>query len=162
MESELDYRLRLAVEAKVLADVNATSGIQSQAYATSVLTTLRKGLTKLEVRLRGQLDRAAPHRLGRRGAGAVHERGGAPEPAVRPGQPSAVRCADRGHRQQAAGVGHVLATDAVVVDTDTLGVGRAVVGDVQHRRLREEPDPGPVRGPVRHLGAARWASSAAT
>ena len=54
---------------------------------------------------------------------------------------------------EAAGVGHVLATDAVVVDTDTQGVGRAVVGDVQHRRLREEPDPRPVRGPVRHQRA---------
>ena len=31
-----------------MTDVNATSGIQVQAYATSVLTTLRKGLTKLE------------------------------------------------------------------------------------------------------------------
>jgi enoyl-CoA hydratase/carnithine racemase len=31
-----------------VTDVNATSGIQVQAYATSVLTTLRKGLTKLE------------------------------------------------------------------------------------------------------------------
>ena len=42
-------RLIQAVEAKVLADVNGTSGIQSQAYATSVLATLRKGITKLEV-----------------------------------------------------------------------------------------------------------------
>jgi hypothetical protein len=47
VESELDYRLRLAVEAKVLT-ANATSGIQLQPYATSVLATLRKGLTKLE------------------------------------------------------------------------------------------------------------------
>ena len=37
------------MEAKVLADVNGTSGIQTQAYATSVLATLRKGVTKLEV-----------------------------------------------------------------------------------------------------------------
>jgi Protein of unknown function (DUF3304) len=36
------------VEAKVLTDVNATSGIRIQAYATSVLTTLRNGVTKLE------------------------------------------------------------------------------------------------------------------
>ena len=38
----------MAVEAKVLADINGTSGIQTQPYATSVLATLRKGLTKLE------------------------------------------------------------------------------------------------------------------
>ena len=45
----LRYGLQVAVEAKVLADVNGTSGIQSQTYATSVLMTLRKGITKLEV-----------------------------------------------------------------------------------------------------------------
>ena len=49
VEDELQYGLQLAVEAKVLTDVNATSGIQTQAYATSVLATLRKGLTKLEI-----------------------------------------------------------------------------------------------------------------
>jgi hypothetical protein len=32
-----------------LTDVNGTSGIQTQAYATSVLATPRKGLTKLEI-----------------------------------------------------------------------------------------------------------------
>ncbi len=48
VSSELEFGLRLAVEAKVLADVNATSGIQTQAYATSVLTVLRKSITKLE------------------------------------------------------------------------------------------------------------------
>ena len=34
---------------------------------------------------------------------------------------------------EAAGVGHVLATDAVVVDTDSQGCRGAVVGDVQQR-----------------------------
>jgi hypothetical protein len=48
VDNELQYGLQVAVEAKVLADVNGTSGIQTQSYATSVLTTLRKGLTKLE------------------------------------------------------------------------------------------------------------------
>src|SRR6478736_4283943 len=48
LAGELEYGLRTAVEAKVLADVNGTSGIQTQAYATSVLATLRKGITKLE------------------------------------------------------------------------------------------------------------------
>ena len=53
---------------------------------------------------------------------------------------------------EAAGVGHVLATDAVVVDTDT-GHRGAVVGVLQRRRLQQEPDPCPLRGPVRDLGA---------
>ena len=48
LSSELQYGLELAVEAKVFADINGTSGIQSQSYATSVLATLRKGITKLE------------------------------------------------------------------------------------------------------------------
>ena len=48
VSSELEYGLRLAVESKVLTDVNATSGIQLQAYATTVLTVLRKSITKLE------------------------------------------------------------------------------------------------------------------
>jgi len=40
-------------------------------------------------------------RLVRRGAGAVvHQCGGTPEPALRPGQPSALRCAYRGHRER--------------------------------------------------------------
>ena len=72
----------------------------------------------------GQVAPDARIRLGRRGPGTVvHECDRAPEPALRSGQPSAVRCADRGHRQPGAGVGHVLAREAVVVDTDTIGVG---------------------------------------
>jgi hypothetical protein len=72
----LTFGLQVAVAAKVLADVNATSGIQTQAYATSVLPTLRKGLTKRETA--GYAAGAIvlqPHRLGGRRAGAViHER----------------------------------------------------------------------------------------
>ena len=110
------------------ADVNATSGIQTQAYATSVLATLRKGLTKL-----GIFGYAAssivlnPGGLRGRRAGAVdHQRGRDPRSAVRPGGsrqlfglPIVVTVA------QAAGKGHVLAADAVAVDTDTEGVGVA-------------------------------------
>ena len=47
MDCELWFGLGPAVEAKVLVDINATSGIQTQSYTTSVLTTLRKGLTTL-------------------------------------------------------------------------------------------------------------------
>jgi hypothetical protein len=42
------YGLALAVEAMVVADIAGTSGVQTQAYSTSVLQTLRKSLTKLE------------------------------------------------------------------------------------------------------------------
>ena len=42
LSSELEFGLAQAVETKALADINGTSGIQTQAYATSVLTTLRK------------------------------------------------------------------------------------------------------------------------
>jgi hypothetical protein len=48
LANELDYGLRMAVEAKVPADINATSGTQAQAYSTSPLATLRKSLTLLE------------------------------------------------------------------------------------------------------------------
>lgn len=48
VSEELGYGLRLAVEAKVLADINATSGLQTQAFDTSALVTIRKSLTKLE------------------------------------------------------------------------------------------------------------------
>ena len=46
--NELNYGLRLAIEAKLLADINATSGIQTQVYGTSIPVTVRKALTKLE------------------------------------------------------------------------------------------------------------------
>jgi hypothetical protein len=45
---ELQYGLQVAVEAMAIADIAGTSGIQTQAYATSPLVTLRKSLTKLE------------------------------------------------------------------------------------------------------------------
>lgn len=46
--AELMYGLEVAVEAMALADIAGTSGIQTNAYATSPLVTLRKSLTKLE------------------------------------------------------------------------------------------------------------------
>lgn len=48
LNNELTYGLALAVEAKAIADISSTSGIQTQAYSTSVLQTLRKSLTRLE------------------------------------------------------------------------------------------------------------------
>ncbi len=46
---ELMYGLEKAVAAMALADIAGTSGIQTQAYSSSVLQTSRKSLTKLEV-----------------------------------------------------------------------------------------------------------------
>jgi HK97 family phage major capsid protein len=48
MRSELELGLQVAVEGLIIADIAGTSGIQSQAYSTSVLQTVRKSLTKLE------------------------------------------------------------------------------------------------------------------
>ena len=80
----MQYGLGLAVEAKVLADINGTSGIQTQSYATSPLTTLRKGLTKLEVA--GYSPAALVlHPTDWEGvelALTTHQRRRAPEPAV--------------------------------------------------------------------------------
>jgi len=58
LDNEMTFDLQLAVEAKALTDINATSGIQTQAYATSVLTTLRKGLTTLETAVSNYSDRS--------------------------------------------------------------------------------------------------------
>lgn len=49
LTNELEYGLQVAIEAKVIADVNGTSGVQTVDYSTSVLQTLRKTITKLEV-----------------------------------------------------------------------------------------------------------------
>ena len=65
MTNELLYGLQGAVEAKVLADINATSGIQTQTYSSSVLETLRKSVTALEVvGYNAAVVPAQPNRLG--------------------------------------------------------------------------------------------------
>ena len=48
LSMELEFGLQVAVEAMIIADIAGTSGVQTQAYSTSVLQTLRKTLTKLE------------------------------------------------------------------------------------------------------------------
>ena len=109
----------------MLADVNGSSGIQTQAYATRCLATLRKSLTKLETAgyTPGSLV-IHTGRLGRRRAGAVeHERHRTPEPAVRSGDADGCSaCRSPPRNAQAAGVGHVIASGAVALDTDTRGV----------------------------------------
>jgi hypothetical protein len=124
LQSELTFGLQQAVEAKVLTDVNATSGIQTQAYATSVLTTLRKGITKLE---QAGYDPSAfvltpadweGVELALSSQAAIEHQGLPYDPATRRlfGVPVTTSNA------QAAGVGHVLASGAVALDTDTRGV----------------------------------------
>jgi Phage capsid family len=49
LRNELEFGLSLAVQNMLVSDVAGTSGVQTQAYSTSVLQTLRKTLTKLEV-----------------------------------------------------------------------------------------------------------------
>jgi capsid protein len=124
LDSELRYGLTQSVEAKVLADFNGTSGIQSQAYVTSVLAKLRGGITKLEQA--GYVAGAfvltpadwAGVELGLASTAAIEHLSLPYDPATRRlfGVPVTTTNA------QAAGVGHVLATDSVALDTDNRGV----------------------------------------
>ena len=92
VDAELPYELGAALEAKIIADIAATSGIQAQAYSTSVLQTVRKASRARGRRLRAGLDCAASHRFRGTGTGAdLHHRGRAHESAVRRGQPTVVR-----------------------------------------------------------------------
>jgi HK97 family phage major capsid protein len=125
IDNELRYGLGVALEAKVLADINATSGIQLQAYATSVLATVRKGITKLEVA--GYSPSAIVLHpsdfegieLALASTSAIEHLSLPFDAATRRlfGVPIASTVSE------AAGVAHVLATDAVVVDTSSEGIG---------------------------------------
>ncbi len=125
LRNELEYGLRAAIQAKVLTDINGTSGIQTQAYATNLLATLRKGITKLEqagyvARARFVLTPADWEgvELALSSVAAVEHLSLPYDPTTRRlfGVPVTTS------NTQAAGVGHVLATDAVALDTDTRGV----------------------------------------
>jgi Phage capsid family len=108
----------------VLADVNGTSGIQAQAYATSVRTTLRKGITKLETA--GYTASAfvlhptdwETTELALSSQAAIEHQGLPYDPANRRlyGVPVVTSNA------QTAGVGRVVASGAVALDTDNRGV----------------------------------------
>lgn len=124
LDNELRYGLAVAVEAKVLTDINGTSGIQTQAYATSVLATLRKGVTKLETA--GYTASAyVLHPTDWEGVELTLsstnsiEHQGLPYDASRRSLFSVPIVTTNA---QAAGVGHVIATGAVALDTDTRGV----------------------------------------
>ena len=121
---ELEEGLQRAVEAKVIADIAATSGIQAQAFSTSIAQTLRKGLTKLEVAgytpgaiLLHPADFEAVE-LALSTTNAIEHVGLPYDAAARRlfGVPIATTVS------ATAGVGHVIAADAVRLDTDAQGV----------------------------------------
>jgi HK97 family phage major capsid protein len=124
ISNELTYGLQRAVEAKVLADIDATSGIVLQTFATSIPITLRKSMTALEVA--GYTASAIvlnpadfeTIELALSTTNAVEHIGLPYDPATRRLYGVPISCTV----SQAAGVGHVLAQNAVMVDTDHLGV----------------------------------------
>lgn len=124
IDAELEYGLRVAVEAKVVSDVNGTSGIQTQAFSTSIVQTVRKALTKIEVA--GYTPSAIvlhpsdfeTVELAIASSSAI-EYQGLPYDAARRvlfGVPIATTVS------ATVGTGHVLAADAVVLDVDQEGV----------------------------------------
>ena len=125
VDAELRYGLGVALEAKIIADIAATSGIQSQAYSTSVLATVRKSITKLEVA--GYAPGAIVLHpsdfegieLALASTNAIEHMSLPFDAATRRlfGVPIASTVSET------AGVAHVLAQDAVVVDTDSQGMG---------------------------------------
>lgn len=124
IDAELDFGLRVALEAKVLADINATSGIQTQTFSTSVLQTIRKGITKLETAgLAAGSIVLTP--AGWEGLELSLSSVNAVEHLSLPYDPAARRLFGVpivSTVSQAPLVGHVLAQGAVVVDTDSQGV----------------------------------------
>lgn len=122
--TEMAYGLQLAVEEKVFTDIAATSGKQTQAYATSELATLRKSLTKLEVSgwepaaiVVHPLDWENVE-LSLATTSAVEYQGLPYDPAARRlfGVPVALTTS------ATAGIGHVLAVDSVALATDNTGI----------------------------------------
>ncbi|GLP75682.1 hypothetical protein TUM20983_27920 [Mycobacterium antarcticum] len=112
------------MENKVLADINGTSGIVTQAYATSVQATIRKSMTVLEIA--GYTASAIVlHPSDFEGielllssTNAVEHMGLPYDPATRRLYGVPIACTT----SQTVGVGHVLAQGAVAVDNDNLGV----------------------------------------
>ncbi len=125
LSSEFTYGLSLAVESKVLADINATSGLQVQAYATSPLTVLRKTVTLLESA--GYAPSAfilAPQdwegvELALSSTNAIEHQGLPYDPAARRLYSVPVVISNA----QTAGVSHTLSGGSVVLDVDSQGVG---------------------------------------
>jgi HK97 family phage major capsid protein len=125
IQNELQYGLALAVEAKVLADVNGTSGVQTCTFTTLPLATLRTAISKIGVvghvpaaLLVHPTDWLAVE-LALSSSNAVDYQGLPYDASARRlfSVPIVVSNA------QTVGVGHALAAGAVILDTDTQGVG---------------------------------------
>jgi hypothetical protein len=124
VSDELGFGLRLAIEAKVVADINGTSGIQTQAFSTSALMTIRKSLTKLEaaglvaVSIVVHPTAWEGVELALASTNAVEHMALPYDPASRRlyGVPVVVTISE------APAVAHVIASDAVTLDSDTGGV----------------------------------------
>ena len=124
VDSELSYGLNLAVEAKVVSDVNGTSGIQTQAFSSSIVQTIRKALTKIEVA--GYTPGAIvlhpsdfeAIELAVASSSALEYQGLPYDAAARRlfGTPIATTVS------ASVGSGTVLAVDSVVLDTDAAGI----------------------------------------
>jgi HK97 family phage major capsid protein len=124
IDAELRYGLQVAIENKVLADVNAVSGLVLQPYATNTLTVLRKSLTTLETAgyeagffLVNPADWEAVE-LSLASTNAI-EHMALPYDSTRRalfGVPVVVSPAE------AAGVSHTVGQGAVALDTDSRGV----------------------------------------
>jgi HK97 family phage major capsid protein len=124
LQQELQYGLSKAVESTTLTAINGTSGIQTQSYSTSIPVTLRKSMTKLEIL--GYVPKAIvlhpsdfeSIELALSTTNAVEHLSLPYDPATRRlyGVPIATTVA------QSVGTGHVIASGAVAIDTDSLGV----------------------------------------
>jgi hypothetical protein len=124
LTTELTFGLQNAIEAAALTTINSTSGIMAQAYSTSVLQTLRKSLTTLEVQgyeagfmLLNPSDWEGVE-LALASTNAVEHLSLPYEPACRRllGVPVVVSNA------QAVGVSHAVGSSAIGLDTDVAGV----------------------------------------
>ena len=124
LSDELQFGLALGIESKVLADVNAQSGIQTQAFSTSALVTIRKSLTKLEAA--GLVAGAiVVNPTAWEGIELALASTNAVEHLSLPYVPANRRLYNVPvvvTNSEAPLVAHVLAADAVALDTDTLGV----------------------------------------
>jgi hypothetical protein len=124
VSDELGFGLRLAIEAKVVADINGTSGIQTQAFSTSALMTIRKSLTKLEAAglVAGSIvvhpTAWEQVELALASTNAIEHMALPYDPASRRlyGVPVVVTISE------APLVAHVLANDAVTLDSDNGGI----------------------------------------
>ena len=104
IDTALRFGLGVAVEAKIVADINATSGIQTQAYSTSVLETLLRSITKWKPTGMRRAQLCCTPMIGRRTACAVERRTlSSICAAVRSGITSPVRGARRDDSQRGSG-----------------------------------------------------------